>query len=628
MTEDDLKEQSNDTGNEGDVGRRTEEERITGRNKRPSDKDQVQSCEKAGEASSQEMEELSTSTVRGKYSKKKRSNDYQVVDLDEDVTSPPPAHTATSPLFKDQARERREHVDSREKVAVVEKRGPEYKDQVRSNSPDVHEGQESPMQMVGLCDTVTAEEVLQDDVPLFDDQVRVRTPNAPGIIMADALLLDTSSLPMEDDHVLPAHVIPISLGTEFNRRRTKTRVMIGAVVLLLIYAAAIGGICGSGYCSGRSGGERFGDLKNDTTVTADNYTVVPTEHLTKAPTTTAPTTLLTSAPTTSPTTLPSAAPITTAAETIVGFITSITKSERSISYPPSSEPSAEELAVQWLIEEDSMVLSLETEKDRARLVQRYALLTFYYSTEGPSWTASDGWLGAEDECTWFGISCEQSLVRRIILQGNNLNGTFPPDLALLQSLTTLGLWDNVDFGGSLPFAIGDLTNLQHFNVRNCGMSSSLPERAIGRWSNLVSFSAGDNALTGPLPRVIGNWSNLVTFDVAGSEFTGTLPDFGQLSNLETFFVFSNSLNGTLPAILGNWTSMQSFNVWGNDFTGTIPDSVLAWENVMGAFFFANRFVGTMPFCSENSTLSFPSGPNNNLYADCDEIECDCCTACF
>lgn len=37
--------------------------------------------------------------------------------------------------------------------------------------------------------------------------------------------------------------------------------------------------------------------------------------------------------------------------------------------------------------------------------QRYGLLTLYYSTMGPTWTNSTGWLTDSSECTWFGVTC-------------------------------------------------------------------------------------------------------------------------------------------------------------------------------------------------------------------------------
>lgn len=40
------------------------------------------------------------------------------------------------------------------------------------------------------------------------------------------------------------------------------------------------------------------------------------------------------------------------------------------------------------------------------LDQRYGLITFYYSTGGAEWSTQTSWLTDTDECTWFGVICD------------------------------------------------------------------------------------------------------------------------------------------------------------------------------------------------------------------------------
>ena len=44
--------------------------------------------------------------------------------------------------------------------------------------------------------------------------------------------------------------------------------------------------------------------------------------------------------------------------------------------------------------------------DNDRIIQRYALAVFYYSTNGDNWKINSGWLSDSDECTtfWKGIN--------------------------------------------------------------------------------------------------------------------------------------------------------------------------------------------------------------------------------
>jgi hypothetical protein len=91
-----------------------------------------------------------------------------------------------------------------------------------------------------------------------------------------------------------------------------------------------------------------------------------------------------------------------------------------------------------------------------RIVQRFALATFYYSTNGDTWSdgAIDGWLDKEEhECKWNSnqIGCLQgSEVDALDLLDRNLSGRLPIELGLLTELTALYLWYK-ELTGSIPF---------------------------------------------------------------------------------------------------------------------------------------------------------------------------------
>ena len=102
---------------------------------------------------------------------------------------------------------------------------------------------------------------------------------------------------------------------------------------------------------------------------------------------------------------------------------------------------------------------LETYTNK-RIVQRYALATLYFSTNGDSWMTKERWLDNGDECSWWRSSnpCQEDSeclwwqgsydavpctdsgdVRNLQLNDNNLQGTIPPEIGLLSdSLGELG----------------------------------------------------------------------------------------------------------------------------------------------------------------------------------------------
>ena len=75
----------------------------------------------------------------------------------------------------------------------------------------------------------------------------------------------------------------------------------------------------------------------------------------------------------------------------------------------NSAGSPQSLAFNWLVDNDDFVVCPDDDK----LIQRYVMAVFYFSTEGDSWTecSEDGgcpgtnFLEGTHECDWFGLTC-------------------------------------------------------------------------------------------------------------------------------------------------------------------------------------------------------------------------------
>jgi hypothetical protein len=79
----------------------------------------------------------------------------------------------------------------------------------------------------------------------------------------------------------------------------------------------------------------------------------------------------------------------------------------------------------------------------ARIIQRYVLATFYFSTGGSEWWNKEGWLeSGTHECQWYSNSlrlfeektCTQGILYGLVLSENGLSGSIPEDLGLLSAL--------------------------------------------------------------------------------------------------------------------------------------------------------------------------------------------------
>jgi hypothetical protein len=85
------------------------------------------------------------------------------------------------------------------------------------------------------------------------------------------------------------------------------------------------------------------------------------------------------------------------------------------------------------------------------------------------------------------------------------------------------------------------------------------------------------------------------------------------------------MEGTIPDDVGLWTGLTYFNMNTNQLTGTVPKEVANWTSIKYAYFHSNMLTGVMPafgnkFCPK-------TGTGWDLWADCGEIQCDCCDFC-
>jgi len=391
---------------------------------------------------------------------------------------------------------------------------PTYKDQVRSESEflvsDDHQST-NEYQMVDLDASVLTvgeeEKVSDDGLPAYKDQVRSDAVGSSRQSssqkeqerVGDEPFVDAEVVTEEDNNqeqqqytVYEAKAYSLPGGIFISRQR------LIVIVMLVVIASVVAGVCSGGLCGGSSIAPE---------VSSPNG----------SPTTALPSDVPSSPPTLSPD-----------SRELVEFINRISYSS-PITYPTLlSDASPEQLAIQWLLEDDPVNISANV--DNERLTQRYALLTFWYSTGGPSWERNDNWLIDEEECSWYGVTCIGGAVSKLggrnTLTSNNLSGSFPPDIALLQSLTTLDFRNNAKLSGSIPPSLGNLVRMELFVAPSCGLTGHLPD-SLGSWTELETFDASSNTLTSTLPSSFSSWSDIIIFHVAENALTGQLPELGE-----------------------------------------------------------------------------------------------------
>ena len=192
-----------------------------------------------------------------------------------------------------------------------------------------------------------------------------------------------------------------------------------------------------------------------------------------------------------------------------------------------------------------------------------------------STTAITGWSGAFTGGTPTRVTGLLFVGTNTLAVGPNLsqplNGTLPPELENLPSLSLLRI-ENNSLTGPIPTEFGNMST-----------------------STLATLSLAGNSLTGSIPSELGNLSALTELDLSGNSLTGSIPpELGQLSNLVTLRLNNNSLSGPIPSDLANISSLANLYLHWNSLSGPIPSELGNLPNLVHLWLAHNRLSGEFP----------------------------------
>ena len=161
--------------------------------------------------------------------------------------------------------------------------------------------------------------------------------------------------------------------------------------------------------------------------------------------------------------------------------------------------------------------------------------------------------------------------------------------------------------GTIPSEIGLLEDLTVWGMERGNLTSTIPTE-IGRLTNLVFIDLDFNELTGTLSDELLSLSSLNQLDLNNNKLSGSINGIGVFPDMEFLQLHDNFFTGTVPEGVGTFTGMTAFTLHESSISGTMPQSVC--DLVVGA---GNGGVLT------------------SLIADCSttnpNIVCDCCTDC-
>jgi Leucine rich repeat len=310
-------------------------------------------------------------------------------------------------------------------------------------------------------------------------------------------------------------------------------------------------------------------------------------------------------------------------ESIISYIKSITLSNQTLSYPPRTPGrSAEERAIQWLIEDDLNTAA----DDLDALRQRYVLSTLWFiptpagfgTGSGVFDNYADTWTTNLDECAWLYVDCDDDgRVTGFSLQ--NVQGRIPDDLGLLTAMTSLGVSLN-KLTGTIPSSLAAMTDLVRLDFKSNELTGTIPS-SLSAMTNLVNLGLDYNLLSGIIPSSLAAMTDLVNLGLRNNTLTGTIPSsLGTLKALTSLELSNNQLTGTIPSSLVAIRGLTTFSVSTNQLTGTIPLSLGETTALIDLRLFNNQLNGTLSSCGLNQT-------SKRWVADCAEVICPCCTQC-
>lgn len=242
-------------------------------------------------------------------------------------------------------------------------------------------------------------------------------------------------------------------------------------------------------------------------------------------------------------------------------------------------------------------------------------------------------------CNWEKVTCTAGRVIKIQLGNQNLAGTLPPELGQLTELQQFEVQSN-QLNGAFPSFSG-LGSLQVLLAHNNNFTSitddffngltsldtisldyipfspwSIPE-SIRNASQLKDFSATSANIVGKIPDFFdaNTFPGLTDLHLAFNNLEGELPASFAGSNIQSLWLNGqqsiNKLNGTIEVLQG-MTNLRQVWLHGNRFTGPLPD-FSNFTQLEDLSLRDNQFTGIVPSTLINlKTLNVVNFTNNLL----------------
>lgn len=256
---------------------------------------------------------------------------------------------------------------------------------------------------------------------------------------------------------------------------------------------------------------------------------------------------------------------------------------------------------------------------------RAALIALYNATDGSNWTNNTNWLSELPLGDWHGVKLDHDgRVSQLVLDQNNLQGSIPSEIGLLNELNKLSLRDN-RVSGTLPVELGQLKALDRLDLATNRMTGTISADVVGELTNLTSLDLQSNQFTGSIPTKLG--SRMSYLALGDNDLSGSIPpELGRLSVLRLLNLQRNNLSGPIPPELGRLTSLTTLFLSNNpSLSGTLPLTFINLTNLNSLHL---RGTGICTQSTPEMKAWLSTIPNKDVTASCADMDTAPLTAFF
>ena len=238
-----------------------------------------------------------------------------------------------------------------------------------------------------------------------------------------------------------------------------------------------------------------------------------------------------------------------------------------------------------------------------REVELQSLQTIYIESGGDYWFNNTGWITEQDQCNWFGITCdEQGYVIEINLPNSNITGELPSvSLSSFYNLQRLDLRNNLLHGimaGTYDLNAGydddytpekwsthaslffNLRDLAHVDLSQNNLSGDV-DVLFAPALQYVNFSHNNFTSINSFKKFKKSHLTLAICDVSHNSINTSASNLMKNlpTNIEQFILSSNHIHGSLPATLELMANLRRFNMSMNSLSGELPDFSSVFPNL-------------------------------------------------